>query len=103
MMKNSAFLMNIARGPIVNKAALTRALKEKWIDGAALDVFWDFKGPDEMYLPADDELWDLENVIISPHTIAVTDMYVPRSADVFCRNLERFLKGEDLFNVIKER
>ncbi|MGI8476313.1 MAG: D-2-hydroxyacid dehydrogenase, partial [Thermomicrobiales bacterium] len=68
-MKPSAVLVNIARGGIVDEAALIRALREGWIAGAALDVF------EEEPLPADNPLWGMANVIVSPHVAGFTPHY----------------------------
>ncbi|MDT3700519.1 MAG: D-2-hydroxyacid dehydrogenase [Thermincola sp.] len=97
-MKPGAYLINVARGEIVVREALIKALEEKIIAGAALDVFWGFANT--AGLTPDDELWDIPNVIISPHCATVTDMFVPRTAEIFCRNLENYLKGRPMINVI---
>ncbi len=97
-MKPSAYLVNIARGEIVDEAALVRALREGWIAGAGLDVF------EEEPLPADSPLWDLDNALISPHVAGFTPRYDERAADLFAENLDRYLAGEPLLNrVNKER
>jgi D-3-phosphoglycerate dehydrogenase len=75
-MKASAFLINSARGPVVDPAALLRALQEGWIRGAGLDVF------DPEPLPNDDPLLQLENVVLSPHMAAHTDEGLYRMAQV---------------------
>ncbi len=93
-MKPTAFLVNIARGSIVNESALIRALKENWIAGAGLDVF------EHEPLPSDSELWRLDNVIIAPHVSAATPHYDDRATDLFCENLRRYLRGEALLNEV---
>jgi phosphoglycerate dehydrogenase-like enzyme len=93
-MKPTAALVNIARGPVVDEQALIRALNEGWIAGAALDVF------DQEPLPADSPLWDMENVIVSPHISGGTEIYNFRAVDIFCDNLRRHLAGEPLLNVV---
>jgi len=93
-MKPSAFIVNIARGGIINEAALIRALKENWIAGAGLDVF------EQEPLPAESELWKIENVIIAPHIAAATPHYDDRATDLFCENLRRYLNGEALLNEV---
>ena len=80
-MKSSAFLFNLARGPVVNHQALLKALKEGWIAGAGLDAL------DPEPLPPESELWDLPNVIISPHMSAISPYYMQRAAKVFAENL----------------
>jgi D-2-hydroxyacid dehydrogenase (NADP+) len=101
MMKNSAYLINVARGEIVVKDALVEALKEKRIAGAALDVYWG--DPTVNFLPADDPLWELDNVILTPHHAGTSDRYMPRAFELFCTNLERYMKGERLINLVVER
>ncbi|MGD8624262.1 MAG: D-2-hydroxyacid dehydrogenase [Anaerolineae bacterium] len=93
-MKPTAYLVNIARGGIVDEAALVRALQEGWIDGAGLDVF------EEEPLPADSPLWELENALLSPHVAGFTPRYDERAAALFARNLARYLAGEPLLNLV---
>lgn len=93
-MKPTAFLVNIARGGIVDERALVRALQERWIAGAALDVF------EHEPLPADSALWQLDNVIIAPHIAAATPHYDDRAVELFCENLRRYLRGDALLNVV---
>ncbi len=70
-MKPSAFLINMARGPVVDERALTRALSERWIQGAGLDVF------EQEPTPVDNPLLKLDNVILAPHSLAWSDhMYM---------------------------
>lgn len=96
VMKPSAVLINVARGPIVDEIALVRALKEEWIAGAALDVFQ--KEP----LPEDSELWTLPNVFISPHIAGLSEAYDSRVVDLFCENLRRYMRGQDLLNLVNK-
>lgn len=93
-MKPAALLVNIARGPVVVEADLLRALREGWIAGAALDVF------DQEPLPADHPLWDMENVILTPHISGGTEIYNQRATQIFADNLRRYLAGEPLENVV---
>ncbi len=93
-MKPSAYLVNIARGAIVDEAALVRALREGWIGGAGLDVF------EQEPLPADSPLWTLENVLLSPHVAGFTPHYDRRAAALFAENLRRYLAGEPLLNLV---
>jgi len=93
-MKPSAYLVNIARGAIVDEAALVRALREGWIGGAGLDVF------EQEPLPADSPLWALENVLLSPHVAGFTPHYDRRAAALFAENLRRYLAGEPLLNLV---
>ncbi|HLB26064.1 MAG TPA: D-2-hydroxyacid dehydrogenase [Dehalococcoidia bacterium] len=93
-MKPTARIVNIARGPIINEAALVRALAEGWIAGAALDVF------EQEPLPPDSPLWTVENVLLTPHISGGTPVYMERAVALFCYNLRRYLAGEPLRNVI---
>jgi phosphoglycerate dehydrogenase-like enzyme len=94
MMKPSAFLVNIARGPVVVEEALIQALRDGRIAGAALDVF------QQEPLPADSPLWDMENVIITPHISGGTEIYNRRATEIFADNLRRYLSGDALQNVV---
>ncbi len=93
-MKPTAYIINIARGNIIDEKALIRALEEKEIAGAGLDVTT--KEP----LPAESPLWDFDNVILSPHVSGGMEEYVARATDLFCDNLKRYLTGRKLRNVI---
>jgi phosphoglycerate dehydrogenase-like enzyme len=93
-MKPTAYIINIARGSVIDEVALTKALKEKWIAGAGLDVF------EKEPLPQDSELWTLPNVIITPHVAGIMPDYNARAMDVFCENLRRYLAGQPLMNVV---
>ncbi len=93
-MKKSAYLVNIARGQIVDEKALVRALQEGWIAGAGLDVFA------EEPLPPESPLWRLENVIITPHQAGGTPYFNQRGINLFAENLKRFLQGEKLVNLV---
>ena len=94
-MKPTAYLVNVARGELIDQAALITALQEGWIAGAALDVYeGEFTGPPP------EALWTLPNVIITPHTSVGTDVQQAYGIDLFCDNLRRYLKGEPLLNVI---
>ena len=73
-MKPTAYLINTARGPVVDQAALVRALEEGWIAGAGLDVF------DPEPLPSDSPLLKLENVVVTPHMASHTDEALLRMA-----------------------
>jgi len=89
LMKPSAYLINIARGAIVDTNALVKALKEGWIAGAALDVF------EEEPLPKDHPLTKLKNVILTPHIASATTETRARMADLAVENLLSVLKGEE--------
>ena len=96
-MKPTAHIINIARGPVIKQDVLIQALKEKWIAGAALDVF------EIEPLPAESELWQLENVIVSPHIAGYVEQYNVMMTELFCENLKRFLRGEELLNLVDKR
>ncbi len=98
LMKKNAYLINCARGSLIIKEALIKALNEGWIAGAANDTQW-IKNPLPSYLPPEDELWDAKNIVITPHISSWTDMYAQRFGGVFVENIDRFLKGEPLINV----
>jgi phosphoglycerate dehydrogenase-like enzyme len=93
-MKPTAVIVNIARGAVIDQPALIKALKAGQIGGAALDV------TDPEPLPADSELWSLENVMITPHISGGTPKYMDRAIELFCDNLRRYLTGETLRNVV---
>jgi phosphoglycerate dehydrogenase-like enzyme len=92
MMKESAYLMNVSRGPLVQEEALLKALKQGSIAGAVLDVFH------EEPLPRDHPLWDLDNVIITPH---ISGPSIPEDiAKIFIENLKRFEEAKKLEGVV---
>jgi phosphoglycerate dehydrogenase-like enzyme len=93
-LKPSAYLVNIARGPIVDEEALIHALCQGWIAGAGLDVF------EQEPLPAGSPLWNMENVLISPHVAGFTPRYDERATALFAENLDRYLSGEPLLNLM---
>ncbi len=93
-MKPSAFLVNIARGEVCNESDLIRALAEKQIAGAALDVF------QHEPLQSNSPLWHLPNVFITPHISGLTAQYGERAAALFAENLRCYLAGQPLFNVV---
>jgi len=94
LMKPEACLINVGRGPLVDEPALAIALREKKIGGAALDVF-----PKEP-LPADSPLWDVPNLLITPHTAALTDKLWERHYALFSENLRRYMGGAPLLAVV---
>jgi len=93
-MKSSAFLINIARGAVIDETALVAALEQKTIAGACLDVFL------EEPLPDHSPLWRFANVTITPHSSGVTTDYDERNAALIVDNLERYHSGQPLRNVI---
>jgi phosphoglycerate dehydrogenase-like enzyme len=97
LMQSDACLINVGRGPLVHEAALAAALREKRIGGAALDVF-----PKEP-LAADSPLWDVPNLLITPHTAALTDKLWERHYALFSENLRRHFAGQPLLAVVNKR
>ena len=93
-MKPTAWVVNIARGPIVDEAALAAALKEKRIGGAALDVF------ETEPLPPTSPLWDAPNAILTPHVSNSSPRVRERSLALVAENVRRFKAGEPLLNVV---
>jgi D-2-hydroxyacid dehydrogenase (NADP+) len=87
-MKRSAFLVNLARGAVVDEPALIEALRAGEIAGAGLDVF--AVEP----LPTDSPLWDMENVFLTPHIAGRSDRYDEQALEVVTHNLTRYLAGE---------
>lgn len=96
-MKPTAFLVNIARGDIVDEAALIDALQAGKIAGAGIDVC--ATEP----LPAGSTLWDVPNLIITPHAAGLSPNRDRRLIEFFCKNLRRFLNGDPLSNVVDPR
>jgi phosphoglycerate dehydrogenase-like enzyme len=96
-MKKTAILINVARGSVVDEAALISALAAEKIAGAALDVF------EEEPLPATSPLWNLTNVIISPHVGGSSSRYNEKAAALFAENLQRYLEKRPLLNKIDRK
>ena len=93
--ERKCFVTNIARGPIIDQKALIEALKDGTLQGAALDV------TDPEPLPEDSELWDLENVVVTPHISGNGVAYEDRAFQVLGVNLGRREGGKQLINVVK--
>jgi len=91
-MRPNAYLVNIARGRVIDEPLLIRALKEGWIAGAGLDVTV------EEPLPPDSPLFSMPNVILTPHIAGVSDNYDQRLTALFAENLRRYRAGEPLLN-----
>jgi phosphoglycerate dehydrogenase-like enzyme len=91
-----AFVLNPARGPIIKEAALLRALREKWIAGAALDTHYHYP------MPPDHPLWKFPNVIFTPHISgsSLSPNFKTRLWEIFSINVERFARGEALLNAL---
>ena len=94
LMRPISFLVNIARGKVVDECALIKALKERRIAGAGLDVF------ETEPLPEDSELWNLDNVIITPHIAGLNPYYTDRLLEIFIRNLKAFPNLQEMVNVV---
>jgi len=92
LMRSDAYLVNVARGSIVDQAVLVDALGRGAIAGAGLDVF------EEEPLPASSPLWRLPNVILTPHVAGATPRYLERALVLFMENLEHYLAGRPLRN-----
>jgi len=97
LMKPEACLINVGRGQLADEPALAATLRQKKIGGAALDVF-----PKEP-LPADSPLWDVPNLLITPHTAALTNKLWERHYELFSENLRRYLSHEALLAVVDKR
>jgi phosphoglycerate dehydrogenase-like enzyme len=96
-MKSNAFLINIGRGVIVRLDALTTALQNGIIAGAGLDVY------ETEPLPADHPLWDMENVLLTPHVAGHGPHVQDRRIEVFIDNMKRFVNGEPLRTVVDKK
>lgn len=93
-LKPGAYLIDVSRGGVLDHSALIAALEKKQLAGAALDVF-----PEEP-LAADNPLWEMPNVIISPHVAGLSPHYLERAFALFKENMRRYLAGEELLNKI---
>lgn len=93
-MKRGVFLVNVARGAILDDDAVLDALRSGQLGGAALDAFA------EEPLPADSPFWAAPNTVVTPHMSGKTDRVHQRRFDLFVHNLERFRAGEPLVNVV---
>lgn len=96
-MKDSARLINVSRGNVIDERAMTKALKDKAIAGAALDVF------EEEPLSVDSELWDMDNVYISPHNSWISERRDARRFDLIYENLKAYIEDKPLKNVVDIR
>jgi phosphoglycerate dehydrogenase-like enzyme len=96
-MKPSAILVNVARGPLVVETDLIAALEAGQIAGAAMDV------TEQEPLPPDSKLWDLPNVIITPHVGGQSARRIDDMTNFFCENLRRWQAGEPLLNLVDKR
>ncbi|MHC5777779.1 D-2-hydroxyacid dehydrogenase [Nostoc sp.] len=92
-----AYLINVGRGAVVDESALTKALTEGWIAGAGLDTV------SIEPLPPESPLWSLPNLLITPHTSAISPALKGRIAALFLDNLERYRAGQPLRNVVNKQ
>ncbi len=96
-MRSDAYFINVSRGGVVDHDALVQALQDGEIRGACLDVLHTDPKP----LPPENPLWDLDNVLITPHVSGNRNAaYMRRAQDLFIENLKRYLAGEPLLNVV---
>lgn len=93
-MKSDAVFINIGRGSVVDEASLIDALRQKTIRGAALDVF------ENEPLSKESPLWDMENVVITPHTAGISPRYMERGIQILKHNLKAYMGDGDYVNVI---
>lgn len=96
-MKKSAYFINIGRGPVANEKDLIEALKKDVITGAGLDVF------EKEPLANDSPLWNMENVLITPHSSGQTPEYMNRVIDIFCKNLKAYVEKTPMPNLVDKR
>jgi len=92
VMQPHTYLVNVARGRVIDEAALIRALQEHWIAGAGLDV------TEQEPLPADSSLYSMPNVIVTPHISGLSVQYDQRLTTLFADNLRRYRAGQPLHN-----
>lgn len=97
LFKLGAFLINVSRGALVDEAALVKALRDRRIAGAALDVF------EEEPLSRWSPLWKMPQVLITPHTAFLTENVWHRHYEVFTANLKRYMAGQALEGVVDKR
>jgi len=96
LMKSTAYLINTSRGKVVDEKALYRALKEGWIAGAALDVFWTEP------TPKNNPLLELDNIVVAPHIGSATHETRSKMAEIVAENLIAFYRGEIPPNLVNE-
>lgn len=96
-MKPGAVLINVSRGALIDETALVGALQKKILAAAALDVFT------EEPLPEDSPLWNLENLLITPHTAGLSEKMWERQFNLFSENLRRYLSGQPLLAVVNKQ
>lgn len=94
MLNPKVFVLNPARGPLIQEQVLLKALSEGWIAGAAIDTHYYYP------MPADHPLWSMPNVIMTPHISGSSSSprFLERVWEIFYQNVQRFMKGESLLN-----
>ena len=97
MMKKTGVIINIGRGSVIHEKELIKALKRKIIGGAALDV------TEEEPLERKSPLWEIENVVITPHHSGPTENFMDRAIDIFCSNLKAYLANKPLPNLVDKK
>jgi phosphoglycerate dehydrogenase-like enzyme len=97
VMKPDAVIINVGRGPVIDEAAMVRALEAGQIKGAGLDVF------EEEPAPPESPLYGMENVLFSPHCADNTPDWLDNAMEFFLAQYERFRKGEPLKNVVNKQ
>jgi D-3-phosphoglycerate dehydrogenase len=104
LMKSTAYIVNVSRANIIQEKALYRALKEEWIAGAALDVWWPPHWWDPAWHPNGQtpkhSIWELPNVIASPHNIGSTDISSDAGTRIIAENISRISKGKPPINQV---
>ena len=96
-MKPTAFLLNVSRGALVDESALIEAIQQRKIAGAGLDVF------EKEPLPDDSPLWDMENVLITPHTAGMNAKMWEQQFELFSENIRRYLAGQPLLALVDKK
>jgi len=96
-MKPTGYLINVGRGSTVDEEMMVRALEEGWIAGAGLDAYT------VEPLPVESKLWELPNVIVSPHVSGRLANYDDVVTELFCDNLKRYLSGKRLRNIVNKK
>ena len=94
LMKKSGVIINIGRGGLINEKELIKALEDKVIGGAGLDV------TEEEPLSEKSRLWEMENVVLTPHHSGWSEKYMDRAIDLFCINLKAYLRRKKLPNLV---
>jgi phosphoglycerate dehydrogenase-like enzyme len=105
LMKHTAYIVNVGRGQIIQEEPLYRALKEGWIAGAGLDVWWSepWWNPSAKYSQTQPyEFWKLANVIATPHNIALTDAGMDAELQLAAENIRRVSEGKPAINQVNK-